>query len=142
MKSPSPWPGSQPPWVPQQQNPSRSPPQFPFFQGIRQPHMQRSWSQGSSRPTIIPPAPHHHPLNTSGKMLSVVMESTPRPPLIKQGTGASGQEGHQALWIFLEGFCLFSWLILKTESSPMPLFQGQELTGWGGAGNNRKCRWV
>ncbi|XP_055978890.1 forkhead-associated domain-containing protein 1 [Sorex fumeus] len=77
VKSSSPWPGSQP------SNPSQSSSHF-FFQGIRQPPMPRTWSQGSPRPTTMPPGPHQRPLSASGKVFSFMMEGNPRAPLIKQ----------------------------------------------------------
>ncbi|XP_054995421.1 forkhead-associated domain-containing protein 1 [Sorex araneus] len=84
VKSSSPWSGSHP------ANQSQSSSHF-FFQGIRQPPMPRTWSQGSSRPTSMSPGPHQRPLSASGKVFSFMMEGKPRAPLVKQvWTGAIG----------------------------------------------------
>uniref|UniRef100_A0A452V8Z4 Forkhead associated phosphopeptide binding domain 1 n=1 Tax=Ursus maritimus TaxID=29073 RepID=A0A452V8Z4_URSMA len=63
---------------------SPSPPQMPFHPGIRPTPVQRSWSQGFPRPTMVPPASHKRPVSAGGKMFSFVVDNTHRPPVIKQ----------------------------------------------------------
>uniref|UniRef100_A0A673TVS3 Forkhead associated phosphopeptide binding domain 1 n=1 Tax=Suricata suricatta TaxID=37032 RepID=A0A673TVS3_SURSU len=84
MSGPVPWPRPQPPRATQQAKQSPSPPQMPFPPGIQPAPMQRSWSQGLPRPTMVPPACHRRPTSAGGKMFSFVMDSTYRPPIIKQ----------------------------------------------------------
>ncbi|XP_032719364.1 forkhead-associated domain-containing protein 1 [Lontra canadensis] len=84
MSGSVPWPKPQPTRGTQQSNQPPSPPQIPFHQGIRPAPMQRSWSQGFPRPTMVPPAPHRRPVSAGGKMFSFVVDSTHRPPVIKQ----------------------------------------------------------
>ncbi|XP_044769748.1 forkhead-associated domain-containing protein 1 [Neomonachus schauinslandi] len=84
MSGSAPWPRPQPPRATQQSKQSPSPPQMPFRPGIRTPPVQRSWSQGFPRPTMVPPASHKRPVSAGGKMFSFVVDSTHRPPIIKQ----------------------------------------------------------
>uniref|UniRef100_I3NG01 Forkhead associated phosphopeptide binding domain 1 n=1 Tax=Ictidomys tridecemlineatus TaxID=43179 RepID=I3NG01_ICTTR len=73
------------PWVrgPAQPIPSPSPPLNVFYQGIRPVPLQRSWSQGFPRPSVVPPA-HQRPVSASGKMFSFVVDSSHKSPLLKQ----------------------------------------------------------
>uniref|UniRef100_A0A8C0JX74 Forkhead associated phosphopeptide binding domain 1 n=1 Tax=Canis lupus dingo TaxID=286419 RepID=A0A8C0JX74_CANLU len=82
--SPVPWPRPQPPRAMQQPKQSPSPPQMPFHSSIRPAPAQRSWSQGFPRPAMVPPASHKRPVSAGGKMFSFVVDSTHRPPIIKQ----------------------------------------------------------
>ncbi|XP_072607229.1 forkhead-associated domain-containing protein 1 isoform X2 [Vulpes vulpes] len=84
MSGPVPWPRPQPPRAMQQPKQSPSPPQMPFHSSIRPAPAQRSWSQGFPRPTMVPPASHKRPVSAGGKMFSFVVDSTHRPPIIKQ----------------------------------------------------------
>ncbi|XP_077755661.1 forkhead-associated domain-containing protein 1 isoform X2 [Canis aureus] len=84
MSGPVPWPRPQPPRAMQQPKQSPSPPQMPFHSSIRPAPAQRSWSQGFPRPAMVPPASHKRPVSASGKMFSFVVDSTHRPPIIKQ----------------------------------------------------------
>ncbi|XP_032249106.1 forkhead-associated domain-containing protein 1 [Phoca vitulina] len=84
MSGSVPWPRPQPPRATQQSKQSPSPPQMPFRPGIWTPPVQRSWSQGFPRPTMVPPASHKRPVSAGGKMFSFVVDSTHRPPIIKQ----------------------------------------------------------
>ncbi|XP_047584211.1 forkhead-associated domain-containing protein 1 isoform X3 [Lutra lutra] len=84
MSGSVPWPKPQPTRGTQQSKQPPSPPQIPFHQGIRPAPVQRSWSQGFPRPTMVPPAPHQRPVSAGGKMFSFVVDSTHRPPIIKQ----------------------------------------------------------
>ncbi|XP_022370516.1 forkhead-associated domain-containing protein 1 [Enhydra lutris kenyoni] len=84
MSGSVPWPKPQPTRGTQQSKQPPSPPQIPFHQGIRPAPVQRSWSQGFPRPTMVPPAPHRRPVSAGGKMFSFVVDSTHRPPVIKQ----------------------------------------------------------
>ncbi|XP_073759421.1 forkhead-associated domain-containing protein 1 isoform X2 [Callorhinus ursinus] len=84
MSGSVPWPRPQPPRATQQSKQSPSPPQMPFRPGIWPPPVQRSWSQGFPRPTMVPPASHKRPVSAGGKMFSFVVDGTHRPPIIKQ----------------------------------------------------------
>ncbi|XP_060056999.1 forkhead-associated domain-containing protein 1 [Erinaceus europaeus] len=84
VRGPAPWPRPQPPRAAQQPNPSPSPTQMPFYQGVRPTPMQRSWSQGFPRPTVVPPASHKRPVSASGKMFSFMMDGIPQFPFINQ----------------------------------------------------------
>ncbi|XP_043429750.1 forkhead-associated domain-containing protein 1 isoform X3 [Prionailurus bengalensis] len=84
MSGPVPWPRPQPPAATQQSQQSPPPLQMPFPLGIRPAPVQRSWSQGVPRPTMVPPACHKRPMSAGGKMLSFVMDGIHRPPIIKQ----------------------------------------------------------
>uniref|UniRef100_A0A8C7AWK3 Forkhead associated phosphopeptide binding domain 1 n=1 Tax=Neovison vison TaxID=452646 RepID=A0A8C7AWK3_NEOVI len=84
MSESVPWPRPQPTRGTQQSKQPPSPPQIPFHPGIRPAPVQRSWSQGFPRPTMVPPAPHRRPVSAGGKMFSFVVDSTHRPPVIKQ----------------------------------------------------------
>ncbi|XP_021056322.1 forkhead-associated domain-containing protein 1 [Mus pahari] len=75
VRGPAPWPSPQP-------HLSSSPPNMPFHHGIQPATVQRSWSQGCPRPTVVPPAPHQRPMSASGKMFSFVMD--PKSPVINQ----------------------------------------------------------
>ncbi|XP_021016092.1 forkhead-associated domain-containing protein 1 [Mus caroli] len=75
VRGPAPWPSPQP-------HLSSSPPDMPFHHGIQPATVQRSWSQGCPRPTMVPPAPHQRPMSASGKMFSFVMD--PKSPVINQ----------------------------------------------------------
>ncbi|XP_062962603.1 forkhead-associated domain-containing protein 1 isoform X2 [Cynocephalus volans] len=101
MRGPAPWPRAQPPRAPQQPNQSPSPPYVPFHQGTRPVPVQRSWSQGFPRPTVVPPASHRRPVSTSGKMFSFVVDSGPKSPTIKQvwtsGMEMSGQRSAEGI---------------------------------------------
>ncbi|XP_053754908.1 forkhead-associated domain-containing protein 1 isoform X3 [Panthera pardus] len=85
MSGPVPWPRPQPPAATQQSQQSPPPLQMPFPLGIRPAPVQRSWSQGVPRPTMVPPACHKRPMSAGGKMFSFVMDGIHRPPIIKQG---------------------------------------------------------
>ncbi|KAM6174130.1 forkhead-associated domain-containing protein 1 [Erethizon dorsatum] len=82
VMGPAPWPRPQPPQATEQPNTLPSPPHFPFHQGIRPTPVQRSWSQGFPRPTVVLPASHQRPMSARGKMFSFVMDR--RSPVIKQ----------------------------------------------------------
>ncbi|XP_004679394.1 PREDICTED: forkhead-associated domain-containing protein 1 [Condylura cristata] len=84
MHGPTLWSRSQPPRATQQPKKSPSPPQTPFHQGARPAPMQRSWSQGFPRPSMVPPAPRQRPVSTGGKMFSFMMDSSQGAPFIKQ----------------------------------------------------------
>ncbi|XP_069402036.1 forkhead-associated domain-containing protein 1 isoform X7 [Ovis canadensis] len=82
---PAPWPRPQPSRATQQPNQSPSPPQVPFHPGVRPVPVQRSWSQGFPRPTVVPPASHKRPMSASGKMFSFMVDGTAHGvPIIKQ----------------------------------------------------------
>lgn len=84
---PAPWPRPQPSRATQQPNQSPSPPQVPFHPGVRPVPVQRSWSQGFPRPTMVPPASHKRPTSASGKMFSFMVDGAAHGvPIIKQGT--------------------------------------------------------
>ncbi|XP_070108847.1 forkhead-associated domain-containing protein 1 isoform X12 [Equus caballus] len=84
MRGPAPWPRPQPPRATQQPNQSPSPPQMPFYPGIRLAPVQRSWSQGFPRPTVVPPASHKRPVSAGGKMFSFRVDGAHRSPILKQ----------------------------------------------------------
>nr|XP_014972758.2 forkhead-associated domain-containing protein 1 isoform X1 [Macaca mulatta] len=84
MRGPAPWPGPQPPRATQQPNQAPPPPHIPFHQGIQPAPVQRSWSQGFPRPTVVLPASHRRPVSASKEMFSFVVEDAPKPPVIKQ----------------------------------------------------------
>nr|XP_019608705.1 PREDICTED: forkhead-associated domain-containing protein 1 isoform X4 [Rhinolophus sinicus] len=79
VRGPAPWPRPQPP----QPNQTPSPPQMPFHPGIQPAAVQKSWSQGFPRPTLVPPASHKRPVSASGKIFSFGVDSTHRSPIIK-----------------------------------------------------------
>ncbi|XP_043342131.1 forkhead-associated domain-containing protein 1 isoform X3 [Cervus canadensis] len=82
---PAPWPRPQPSRATQQPNQSPSPPQVPFHPGVRPVPVQRSWSQGFPRPTMVPPASHKRPTSASGKMFSFMVDGAAHGvPIIKQ----------------------------------------------------------
>ncbi|XP_055275235.1 forkhead-associated domain-containing protein 1 isoform X3 [Moschus berezovskii] len=82
---PAPWPRPQPSRATQQPHQSPSPPQVPFHPGVRPVPVQRSWSQGFPRPTVVPPASHKRPMSASGKMFSFMVDGTAHGvPIIKQ----------------------------------------------------------
>uniref|UniRef100_A0A2K6M8U3 Forkhead associated phosphopeptide binding domain 1 n=1 Tax=Rhinopithecus bieti TaxID=61621 RepID=A0A2K6M8U3_RHIBE len=84
MRGPAPWPGPQPPRATQQPNQAPPPPHIPFHQGIQPAPVQRSWSQGFPRPTVVLPASHRRPVSASKEMFSFVVDDTRKPPVIKQ----------------------------------------------------------
>uniref|UniRef100_A0A2K5E8F8 Forkhead associated phosphopeptide binding domain 1 n=1 Tax=Aotus nancymaae TaxID=37293 RepID=A0A2K5E8F8_AOTNA len=84
MKGPEPWPGPHPPRATQQRNQGPSPPHIPFHQGIQPAPMQRSWSQGFPRPTMVPPASHWRPVSAREEMFSFMVDGACKPPIIKQ----------------------------------------------------------
>ncbi|XP_077829497.1 forkhead-associated domain-containing protein 1 isoform X4 [Macaca mulatta] len=84
MRGPAPWPGPQPPRATQQPNQAPPPPHIPFHQGIQPAPVQRSWSQGFPRPTVVLPASHRRPVSASKEMFSFVVEDARKPPVIKQ----------------------------------------------------------
>ncbi|XP_010368378.1 forkhead-associated domain-containing protein 1 [Rhinopithecus roxellana] len=84
MRGPAPWPGPQPPRATQQPNQAPPPPHIPFHQGIQPAPVQRSWSQGFPRPTVVLPASHRRPVSASKEMFSFVVDDTHKPPVIKQ----------------------------------------------------------
>ncbi|KAM6216918.1 LOW QUALITY PROTEIN: forkhead-associated domain-containing protein 1 [Rhynchocyon petersi] len=84
VRSPTPWPRPQPLWTMQQSNKSPSPPQCPFYQGIRPVPVQRSWSQGFPRPTMAQPCSNKRPESARGKMFSLVVDKAHKAPVIKQ----------------------------------------------------------
>uniref|UniRef100_A0A8C6D1X0 Forkhead associated phosphopeptide binding domain 1 n=1 Tax=Moschus moschiferus TaxID=68415 RepID=A0A8C6D1X0_MOSMO len=82
---PAPWPRPQPSRATQQPHQSPSPPQAPFHPGVRPVPVQRSWSQGFPRPTVVPPASHKRPMSAGGKMFSFMVDGTAHGvPIIKQ----------------------------------------------------------
>uniref|UniRef100_A0A8C9Q1H2 Forkhead associated phosphopeptide binding domain 1 n=1 Tax=Spermophilus dauricus TaxID=99837 RepID=A0A8C9Q1H2_SPEDA len=83
VRGPAAWPRPQPSRISQQPIPSPSPQLNVFYQGIRPVPLQRSWSQGFPRPSIVPPA-HQRPVSASGKMFSFVVDSSHKSPLLKQ----------------------------------------------------------
>ncbi|XP_014639371.1 PREDICTED: forkhead-associated domain-containing protein 1 [Ceratotherium simum simum] len=84
VRGPAPWPRPQPPRATQQPNQSSPPQQIPFHPGVRPTPVQRSWSQGFPRPTMVPPASHQRPVSASGKMFSFMVDGAHRSPVIKQ----------------------------------------------------------
>ncbi|KAG8505629.1 Forkhead-associated domain-containing protein 1, partial [Galemys pyrenaicus] len=86
MHGPTLWSRSQPVRATQQSKESSSPSQVPFHQGARPTPMQRSWSQGVPRPTMVPPVPNQRPVSTGGRMFSFMMDGSHGAPFIKQGT--------------------------------------------------------
>ncbi|KAM8791555.1 forkhead-associated domain-containing protein 1 isoform 9-T11 [Rhynchonycteris naso] len=84
VRSPTPWPRPQTPRAAEQPNQSRLPPRMPFQPGIRAAPVQRSWSQVSPRPAMVPPASHTRPVSAGGKMFSFTMDGARRSPVIKQ----------------------------------------------------------
>ncbi|KAL4685318.1 hypothetical protein H8957_005405 [Semnopithecus entellus] len=84
MRGPAPWPGPQPPRATQQPNQAPPQPHIPFHQGIQPAPVQRSWSQGFPRPTVVLPASHRRPVSASKEMFSFVVDDTRKPPVIKQ----------------------------------------------------------
>ncbi|XP_032971751.1 forkhead-associated domain-containing protein 1 isoform X8 [Rhinolophus ferrumequinum] len=82
-----PWVRGPAPWVrPQSPHPNQtpSPPQMPFHPGIQPTAVQKSWSQGFPRPTLVTPASHKRPVSASGKIFSFGVDTTHRSPIIKQ----------------------------------------------------------
>ncbi|XP_059961477.1 forkhead-associated domain-containing protein 1-like [Mesoplodon densirostris] len=85
VRGPAPWPRPQPPWATQQLNQSPSPTQTPFYPGIWTAPVQRSWSQGSPEPPMVPPASHRRPVSTSEKMFSFKVDRAAHSvPIIRQ----------------------------------------------------------
>uniref|UniRef100_I3LIN6 Forkhead associated phosphopeptide binding domain 1 n=1 Tax=Sus scrofa TaxID=9823 RepID=I3LIN6_PIG len=85
VRGPAPWSRPQPPRATHQPNQSPLPSQIPFHPGIRPAPVQRSWSQGFPRPTMVPPASHKRPVSAGGKMFSFVMDGpTHGVPIINQ----------------------------------------------------------
>ncbi|XP_047647914.1 forkhead-associated domain-containing protein 1 isoform X3 [Phacochoerus africanus] len=85
VRGPAPWSRPQPPRATQQPNQSPLPSQIPFHPGIRPAPVQRSWSQGFPRPTMVPPASHKRPVSAGGKMFSFVMDGPAHGvPIINQ----------------------------------------------------------
>ncbi|XP_033084115.1 forkhead-associated domain-containing protein 1 isoform X6 [Trachypithecus francoisi] len=84
MRGPAPWPGPQPPRATQQPNQAPPPPHIPLHQGIQPAPVQRSWSQGFPRPTVVLPASHRRPVSASKEMFSFVVDDTRKHPVIKQ----------------------------------------------------------
>ncbi|XP_040613417.1 forkhead-associated domain-containing protein 1 isoform X3 [Mesocricetus auratus] len=100
MRGPAPWAMPQPPQATQQPHQAPSPPHIPFYQGIRPASMQRSWSQGCPRPTMVPPA-HQRPMSANGKMFSFVMD--PKSPVIKQVWASAVELSEQCMVEGLSG---------------------------------------
>ncbi|CAO2589853.1 Forkhead-associated domain-containing protein 1 [Lemmus lemmus] len=111
VMGPVPWPRPQPPRATHQ---SSSPPHMPFHQGIHPATVQRSWSQGCPRPTIVPPAPHQRPMSASGKMFSFVMD--PKSPVLKQVWASAMELSEQCM---VEG--------LSGTVPPTEIFMDQDL---------------
>ncbi|XP_078186553.1 forkhead-associated domain-containing protein 1 isoform X23 [Callithrix jacchus] len=84
MRGPAPWPGPHPLRATQQPNQGPPPPHIPFHQGIRPVPVQRSWSQGFPRPTMVPPASHWRPVSAREEMFSFMVDGARKPPIIKQ----------------------------------------------------------
>uniref|UniRef100_A0A8D0MJJ4 FHA domain-containing protein n=1 Tax=Sus scrofa TaxID=9823 RepID=A0A8D0MJJ4_PIG len=85
VRGPAPWSRPQPPRATHQPNQSPLPSQIPFHPGIRPAPVQRSWSQGFPRPTMVPPASHKRPVSAGGKMFSFVMDGPAHGvPIINQ----------------------------------------------------------
>ncbi|CAH7442986.1 forkhead-associated domain-containing protein 1 [Phodopus roborovskii] len=101
VRGSAPWPMPQPPRASQQPHQSPSPPHMPFHQGIQPPSVQRSWSQGCPRPTMVPPAPHQRPMSANGKMFSFVMD--PKSPVIKQVWASAVELSEQCMMEGLSG---------------------------------------
>ncbi|XP_047384017.1 forkhead-associated domain-containing protein 1 isoform X1 [Sciurus carolinensis] len=83
-RGPTAWPRPQPTQATQQPLEAPPPPLNLFYQGIRPVPLQRSWSQGFPRTSVVPPAPHQRPVSASGKMFSFVVDSGHKSPIIKQ----------------------------------------------------------
>uniref|UniRef100_A0A8D2BBY9 Forkhead associated phosphopeptide binding domain 1 n=1 Tax=Sciurus vulgaris TaxID=55149 RepID=A0A8D2BBY9_SCIVU len=83
-RGPTAWPRPQPTQAAQQPIEAPPPPLNLFYQGIRPVPLQRSWSQGFPRTSMVPPAPHQRPVSASGKMFSFVVDSGHKTPIIKQ----------------------------------------------------------
>ncbi|KAL1776333.1 forkhead-associated domain-containing protein 1 [Sigmodon hispidus] len=101
VRGPAPWLRPQPPRATQQPHQSSLPPHMPFHQGIQPATVQRSWSQGCPRPTMVPPAPHQRPMSASGKMFSFVMD--PKSPVIKQVWASTMELSEECLMEGLSG---------------------------------------
>lgn len=114
VMGPAPWPRPQPPQATQNPPQSASLPHIHFHQGIRPATVQRSWSQGSSRPTMVPPAPFQRPMSASGKMFSFVMD--PKSPAIKQVWASTMELSEQCV---VEG--------LSGTIPPTEIFMDQDL---------------
>uniref|UniRef100_A0A8C3WJ19 Forkhead associated phosphopeptide binding domain 1 n=1 Tax=Catagonus wagneri TaxID=51154 RepID=A0A8C3WJ19_9CETA len=85
VRGPAPWSRPQPPRATQQPNQAPLSSQIPFHPGIQPAPVQRSWSQGFPRPTMVPPAFHKRPVSAGGKMFSFVVDGAAhRVPIIKQ----------------------------------------------------------
>uniref|UniRef100_A0A0D9S8I9 FHA domain-containing protein n=1 Tax=Chlorocebus sabaeus TaxID=60711 RepID=A0A0D9S8I9_CHLSB len=120
MRGPAPWPGPQPPRATQQPNQAPPPPHIPFHQGIQPAPVQRSWSQGFPRPTVVLPASHQRPVSTSKEMFSFVVDDARKPPVIKQGMRQGcprwlGGGSQPCGWVWV----LVYFLILKVEHVPL-----------------------
>ncbi|GAB1289191.1 Forkhead-associated domain-containing protein 1 [Apodemus speciosus] len=81
--------------------PLSSPPNMPFHHGLQPTSVQRSWSQGCPRPTMVPPAPHQRPMSASGKMFSFVMD--PKSPVINQVWASAMDMSEQCMMDGLSG---------------------------------------
>nr|XP_048282606.1 forkhead-associated domain-containing protein 1 isoform X2 [Myodes glareolus] len=115
VMGPVPWPRPQPPQTTQRQpHLSASPPHMHFHQGIRPATVQRSWSQGCPRPTMVPPTPFQRPVSASGKMFSFVMD--PKSPVIKQVWASAMELSEQCM---VEG--------LSGTIPPTEIFMDQDL---------------
>ncbi|XP_059974319.1 forkhead-associated domain-containing protein 1-like [Mesoplodon densirostris] len=85
VRGPAPWPRPQPPWATQKLNQSPSPRQTPFYPGIWPAPVQRSWSQGSPEPPMVPPASHRQHVSASEKMFSFGVDRAAHSvPIIRQ----------------------------------------------------------
>ncbi|XP_038189952.1 forkhead-associated domain-containing protein 1 [Arvicola amphibius] len=115
VMGPVPWPRPQPPQATQHPHQPSSPPHMHFHQGIRPATVQRSWSQGCPRPTMVPPAPFQRPMSASGKMFSFVMD--PKSPVIKQVWASAMELSEQCV---VEG--------LSGTIPPTEIFMDQDLS--------------
>ncbi|XP_041508182.1 forkhead-associated domain-containing protein 1 [Microtus oregoni] len=114
VMGPVPWPMPQRPQATQQPHQSSSPPHMHFHQGIRPATVQRSWSQGCPRPTMVPPAPFQRPMSANGKMFSFVMD--PKSPVIQQVWASAMELSEQCV---VEG--------LSGTIPPTEIFMDQDL---------------
>ncbi|KAL0603412.1 Forkhead-associated domain-containing protein 1 [Plecturocebus cupreus] len=103
MRSPAPWPGPYPPHATQQPSQGPLPPHIAFHQGIQPAPVQRSWSQGFLRPTMVPPASHRRPVSAREEMFSFVVDGARGPPIIKQESCCVAQAGVQWRHLHLLG---------------------------------------
>ncbi|XP_050008171.1 forkhead-associated domain-containing protein 1 isoform X8 [Alexandromys fortis] len=114
VMGPVPWPRPQPPQATQQPHQASSPPHMHFHQGIRPATVQRSWSQGCPRPTMVPPAPFQRPMSANEKMFSFMMD--PQSPVIKQVWASAMELSEQCV---VEG--------LSGTIPPTEIFMDQDL---------------